>query len=131
MAKAGRMPAGGARNTLPAPDDAGLKKVAGVRNQTTRPRARVRPEKSPGISRERIEAVIEAAGESGLLTNKSARISGRISPALVKEAKRQTGIQTDTELIEFALASIALKDDFAEAFCKLHGTVDPSLDLEF
>lgn len=75
--------------------------------------------------------MIEAAGESGLLTNKSARISGRISPALVKEAKRQTGIQTDTELIEFALASIALKDDFAEAFCKLHGTVDPSLDLEF
>ena len=47
------------------------------------------------------------------------------------QAKQQTGIEADTDLIEFALANIALKDDFAEKFAKLKGTVDPTLDLEF
>ena len=47
---------------------------------------------------------------------KSGRIGGRVSPALVEQAKRQTGIETDTDLIEFALATVALEDNFAETF---------------
>lgn len=43
--------------------------------------------------------------QSGLLSGKSGRIGGRVSPAFVKQAKRQTGIVTDTDLIEFALAA--------------------------
>jgi hypothetical protein len=30
-----------------------------------------------------------------------------VSPALIKQAKRQTGIEADTDLIEFALAPVA------------------------
>ena len=56
------------------------------------------------ISKARFEAVMQAATQSGLLSEKGSRIGGRVSPALVKQAKRQTGIQTDTDLIEFALA---------------------------
>ena len=44
---------------------------------------------------------------------------------------RQTGIETDTDLIEFALATVALEDNFAEAFKVARGKVDPKLKLGF
>lgn len=83
------------------------------------------------VTRARFEAVMQAAEQSGLLSEKSSRIGGRVSPALVEQAKRQTGIETDTDLIAFALATIALEDKFAETFRKSRGTVDPDLDLDF
>lgn len=79
----------------------------------------------------RISAVMEAAEHSGLLGEKSKRIGGRISSALVEQAKKHTGIQTDTDLIEFALATVALEDKFGETFRKTRGTVDPTLKLGF
>ncbi len=83
------------------------------------------------VSKDRFEAVMGAARQSGLLGDKEGRISGRVSPALVEQAKRQTGIKTDTDLIEFALATVALEDRFAEAFKESLGTVDPELKLGF
>ena len=68
------------------------------------------------VSKARFEAVMRAAEKSGLLNEKGGRIGGRVSPALVRQAKRQTGIETDTDLIEFALATVALEDNFADAF---------------
>jgi hypothetical protein len=83
------------------------------------------------VSKARFEAVMKAAEQSGLLSEKSGRIGGRVSPALVKQAKRQTGIATDTDLIEFALATVALEDRFAEAFKESRGKVDPELTIGF
>ncbi len=83
------------------------------------------------VSRARFEAVMRAAEQSGLLREKSSRIGGRVSSALVEQAKRQTGIETDTDLIEFALATIALDDNFARAFKESRGAVDPELKLGF
>jgi hypothetical protein len=83
------------------------------------------------VSKARFEAVMQAAEQSGLLSEKSGRIGGRVSPALVKQAKRQTGIETDTDLIEFALATVALEDNFAEIFRASRGKVDPQLKLGF
>ncbi len=83
------------------------------------------------VSKARFEAVMQAAEQSGLLSEKSGRIGGRVSPALVKQAKRQTGIETDTDLIEFALATVALEDNFAEIFRASRGKVDPELNLGF
>src|SRR5262245_24679790 len=83
------------------------------------------------VSKARFEAVMQAAEQSGLLSEKSGRIGGRVSPALVRQAKRQTGIETDTDLIEFALASVALEDNFAEAFKESRGKVHPELKLGF
>ena len=74
---------------------------------------------------------MEAAERSGLLKEKSSRIAGRVSQALIEQAKRRTGIESDTDLIEFALANIALEDDFAEAFKASRGKVDPDLKLGF
>ena len=83
------------------------------------------------VSKARFEAVMLAAKQSGLLSEKGSRIGGRVSPALVRQAKRQTGIETDTDLIEFALATVALEDNFASAFKESRGKVDPTLKLGF
>ena len=83
------------------------------------------------VSKARFEAVMQAAERSGLLGEKSGRIGGRVSSALVRQAKRQTGIDADTDLIEFALATVALEDNFAEVFSKSRGKVDPDLKLGF
>ena len=97
-------------------------------------RTKIEGEKKAGefvVSKARFEAVMQAAERSGLLREKSGRIGGRVSPALVEHAKRQTGIETDTDLIEFALASIALEDDFARTFKASRGKVDRALKLGF
>jgi len=79
----------------------------------------------------RIEAVLAGAERSGLLRGKTGRIGGRVSPVLIERAKANTGISGDTELLEFALANVALEDNFAESFKKVRGTVDPELKLGF
>ncbi|WP_246685463.1 hypothetical protein [Methylobacterium sp. WL103] len=96
----------------------------------------MRPERSPAIeaaatSRSKVQAVLARAQESGLIARKGGRISGRVSPELIERAKARTGIRSDTELVEFALANLAIEDDFADTFRGLRGTVDPSLDLDF
>ncbi len=74
---------------------------------------------------------MQAARQSGLLGEKEGRIGGRVSPLLVEQAKRQTGIHTDTDLIEFALATVALEDQFAKTFIESRGKIDPELKLGF
>lgn len=80
---------------------------------------------------EMVDAVMRGAADKGLTRTKDARIAGRVSSELIAEAKARTGLQSDTELVEFALATVALEDDFAEAFRKAKGSVDPDLDLGF
>jgi hypothetical protein len=79
----------------------------------------------------RFEAVMKAAERSGLLSEKSSRIAGRVSPTLVEQAKKQTGITGDTDLIAFALASVALEDNFGAAFKVSRGKVSTDLKLGF
>jgi hypothetical protein len=94
----------------------------------------VEPDRRSGEVRtghDRLETVMKAAERSGLLTKKSSRIAGRVSPTLVRQAKKRTGIRTDTDLIEFALANVALEDNFADAFKAARGKVDGKLELGF
>ena len=84
-----------------------------------------------GVGKARVEAVMRAAEQSGLLRKKSGRIGVRVSPILIKQAKRQTGIVADTELIEFALATVALEDNFSKVFAESRGRVDRRLKLGF
>ncbi|MBX3569544.1 MAG: hypothetical protein KF914_15895 [Rhizobiaceae bacterium] len=72
-----------------------------------------------------------AADESGLLGEKSARVGGRISPVLLEQARQRTGISSDSELIEFALANVALADEFAETYRQVRGSIDPDLKLGY
>jgi hypothetical protein len=110
------------------------KRAAGTAKSSLRQTKTVHREPTTGrfvVSKARFEAVMRAAEQSGLLNEKGGRIGGRVSPALVRQAKRQTGIETDTDLIEFALATVALEDNFADVFKESRGKVDPKLKLGF
>src|SRR5688500_7317958 len=89
--------------------------------------------RSPGFAESQApyEAVMDAAQQSGLLREKTTRISGRSKTELIAQDKRRTGIESDTELIEFALASIALEDNFAEEFAAVRSKIDPDLKLGY
>lgn len=80
-----------------------------------------------------ISRVLDAAKSEGLIpqSEKDAKVSGRIHRKLLDAAKERTGIQSETALIEYALAKVALEDDFGPRLARLRGTVGQDVDLEF
>lgn len=75
---------------------------------------------------------LSIAQEKGLLEGRRTLvIRGRMPEQLVAEAKRKTGITSDSKLLETALANIVVADDYAEWLFSQRGTIDPALDLEF
>lgn len=86
-------------------------------------------ERSAAASRHR--ATLDQAREAGLLGNtKNARIAGRVSARLVATAKKRAGITSDTDVIEVALATLALEDDFGSKLVRRKGSVPRDIDLE-
>jgi hypothetical protein len=82
----------------------------------------------PGKFRE----VMVIAEEQGLLRGERNQVvRGRMPKALVAQAKKRTGVISDTDLIELALANIAVADDYAEWLIARRGTIDREADLEF
>jgi|SRR5471032_1563705 hypothetical protein len=80
----------------------------------------------------KLRAVMAMAQEEGLLSGERTQvIRGRMPRALVARAKDQTGISSDTALIEVALAHIAMDDDYADWLLSKRGAVAPGIDLEF
>lgn len=81
--------------------------------------------------RHRIDLVMSEARNAGLVGGpKDTVIRGRVAKSLVRAAKKRAGVTSDTELLEIALSSFALEDDFGEKFLKRKGSVDPDLQLE-
>ncbi len=50
---------------------------------------------------------------------------------LIQTAKEQSGLTSDTELLEYALAKVALEDNFGPKILARKGRVSKDLDLEF
>jgi len=72
------------------------------------------------------------AEQEGLLRGDRTRVvRGRMPEALVTRAKKRTGINSDTDLIEVALANIAVEDDYADWLLSRRGAVSREVDLEF
>jgi hypothetical protein len=87
-----------------------------------------------GIIVTRPDWVIDVVERQGLLgpgLEKDTRIGGRVTHQLLEAAKARCGITSNTELLEYALAKVALEDDFGEFLVSRKGTVDSDLDLEF
>ena len=89
--------------------------------------------KSIGISGPgKLREVMVIAEEQGLLRGERDQIvRGRMPKALVAQAKKRTGVVSDTDLIELALANIAVADDYAEWLLGRRGTIDREADLDF
>lgn len=72
------------------------------------------------------------AGQQGLLSGgRTLTVRGRMPSLLVEKAKKKTGIQSDSKLIEAALAGLAVADDYGDWLLAQRGTVSKDLDLEF
>ena len=72
------------------------------------------------------------AEKEGLLRGERTKVvRGRMPEALVAKAKTRTGIDSDTDLIEVALANIAVADEYADWLLSRRGAIDRELDIEF
>ena len=81
---------------------------------------------------DRFQEVLTIAKETGLLEGaRTELVRGRMPKALVAKAKARSGVQSHTKLIEIALATLALADDYPAWLLAQHGTVSKDVDLEF
>jgi hypothetical protein len=79
----------------------------------------------------RVAATFKAAAAAGLTAGRKAkRISGRAHEQLFEAAAARSGLD-GSELLEYALAKVALEDDFAGKLLAREGKVSRDIDLEF
>jgi hypothetical protein len=94
------------------------------------PRGSKRPK--PAASSGRLDDALSIARQQGLLSGgRTLTVRGRMPSLLVEQAKKKTGIQSDSKLIEAALANIVAADEYADWLLAQRGTVSKDLDLEF
>jgi len=70
-------------------------------------------------------------GEHGLLRHGKTIVIRAACAGAGRAREGETGITSDSELIEAALASLAVADDYAEWLIAQRGRIDPAVDLEF
>lgn len=89
------------------------------------------PIASTSLNTQRRAAVAAAAGEAGLLAGGRGSIGARVPRQLLEAAKVSTGLEKTTDVIEYALAKVALEDDFGGRLLARKDTVRRDIDLEF
>lgn len=83
-------------------------------------------------SSRKLREIMAIAQKEGLLEGERTQVvRGRMPEALVRRAKNRTGIQSDTDLIELALANIAVEDDYPDWLLSQRGGITREVDLEF
>jgi hypothetical protein len=96
------------------------------------PKLPKRPQPLAGEApRRRHRFVLDTAERAGLLIGENGRIAGRVRADLIRLAKERSGITSDTQLLEYALAKVALEDDFGPKILARKGRVSTDIDLEF
>ena len=80
-----------------------------------------------------VERVLDVARSEGIIppSDKDAKVSGRIHRSLLDAAKQRTGLTSETALLEYALAKVAIEDNFGQRFARLRGSVSRDVELEF
>jgi len=96
------------------------------------PTSRSSSQPKPAARRRRLDDALSIAEQQGLLSGaRTLTIRGRMPSLLVEQAKKKTGIQSDSKLIEAALANIVAADEYADWLLAQRDTVSKDLDLEF
>jgi hypothetical protein len=75
-------------------------------------------------------AVMEHVASQGLMEGENAPVGARVPKKLVARAKKQSGITSTTELVEYALAKVVLEDDFGRKLVALKGTIPKDIKLD-
>ena len=79
----------------------------------------------------RVETTLRTASADGLTEgSKDKRLSGRAHSRLFAAAAANSGLD-GSELLEYALAKVALEDSFVEIMLSLKGSIPRDVDLEF
>jgi hypothetical protein len=78
----------------------------------------------------RRRSVVAAAKAAGLLTGENSPLGARVPHRLVTQAKERSGISSTTDLVEYALAKVALEDDFGSKLVARKGTIPADITLE-
>ena len=104
----------------------------GVQSNSLQRRKRTVAGKGGLVRSSKLRDVMVIAEKEGLLRGERTQVvRGRMPEALVARAKKRTGIDSDTDLIEVALANIAVADDYADWLLSRRGAVDREAELEF
>lgn len=104
----------------------------GVEASSSRRRNRAVVGKAGLVRSSKLRDVMIIAAKEGLLHGERTHVvRGRMPDALVARAKKRTGIDSDTDLIEVALATIAVADDYADWLLSRRGAVHREVELEF
>lgn len=92
----------------------------------------IKPPPRSAVLAEENREVLAGAEQAGLLGGgRTKNIRVRVPMALVTEAKKRSGVESDAELIELALAKIAMSDHYGEWLLSRRGTIDTSIDLDY
>jgi hypothetical protein len=84
------------------------------------------------VRSDRFHDALTMARQSGLLHGaRTEVVRGRMPKALVQKAKATSGARSDTELIEMALANLAVADQYPDWLLSQQGTIGKEVDLEF
>jgi hypothetical protein len=75
-------------------------------------------------------SVLAAAQENGWTGAKDRTIGGRVPAVLVEAAKERSGIQSDSELLLYALSKVALEDDFGARLLARKGSLPRDVPLD-
>lgn len=85
----------------------------------------------PSLIARRVALTLGTAAAAGLTDGKKQkRLSGRAHEQLFEAAAAQSGLD-GSDLLEYALAKVALEDDFAEKLISLEGSISRDIDLGF
>jgi hypothetical protein len=82
----------------------------------------IRPDRQTGI--------LATARDEGLLGVRDRTIGGRVPTPLVEAAKARSGIQSDSELLLYALSKVAIEDDFGRKLVARKARVSRDIVLD-
>lgn len=78
----------------------------------------------------RRRSVVAAAQAAGLMTGGNSALGARVPRQLVTRAKERSGISSTTDLVEYALAKVALEDDFGAKIVARKGVIPRDITLD-
>ena len=87
--------------------------------------------KSPAASAlsQRVKSTLSTAAATGLIQGKKGKqLSGRVHETLFEAAAAKSGLR-GAELIDYALAKVALEDDFADRLLAREGSISRDVDF--
>lgn len=81
------------------------------------------PAEETRASQERRDTAFKAAAREGLLGPKNESVGGRVPARLLARAKQRSGVDSVSELLLYALAKVAIEDDFGRQLVARKGRV--------